>query len=103
MDQDQIGEQPKSGGEEAEGTSWVFDPSSAWVVTPLFPCNLVEKRMMIYDSTHCLLCTFQDWKLETERLRAGQIQTDVEIKSSHRWLELDQMKTYLTDNQKADK
>ena len=55
MDQDQIGEQPESGGEEAKGTSWVFDPSSTWlvtplfalVVTPLFPCNLVEMKMMV--------------------------------------------------------
>ena len=55
MDQDQVGEQPESGGKETKGTSSVFDPSSAWVVTPLlalvvtplFPCNLVEMKMMV--------------------------------------------------------
>ena len=61
MDQNQVREQHQSGGKEAEGTSWVFDPSSAWAVTPLFPCNLVEMRMVVIsDSTHCLLCTFQN-------------------------------------------
>ena len=49
MDQNQVREQHQSGGKEAEGTSWVFDPSFAWVVTSLpwvltslFTCNLVQ-------------------------------------------------------------
>ena len=47
FDQNQIGEQPESGGKKSEGTPRVFYPSSTSMVTPLFSYSLVEMMVLV--------------------------------------------------------